>query len=221
MHAEDSPPPPTTCKVVIVDDHRAVRELLKGALIGCAPCHYEVTGLGGSVKEAVNLCRQQQPDVLIIEMVLPDGNGVEVLDRMRRELPKLRVVFFTACEQISLVAQAVGLGASGYVLKSRPLDVLADVVARACAGGRSIDPALLVERRLTGGSSNFRLLTNREREVTRLIARGKTTKEAASVLGVSAKTLDKHRSNLMRKLGIHDVVGLTHYAIASGLIPLN
>ena len=154
-------------------------------------------------------------------MILPDGNGVEVLSRLQGELPEMRVIFFTGAMQISLVTQALGLGASGYVLKRRPLQTLTEVIARVCAGGQSIDPALLVEQPKSGGRPEHRLLTDREREVTRLIAQGKTTKEAAALLGVSAKTLEKHRSNLMRKLGVHDAVGVTHYAISSGLIALN
>ena len=184
-------------------------------------CHYEVAGLGGSRHEALELCQRLLPDVLVLEMVLPDGSGVDVLARTRRQWPEIRVVFFTGCEQISLVAQAVGLGASGYVLKSRPMQTLLEVISRVCAGARCIDPALLGQRRAGRGEPSVRLLTAREREVARLIAQGQTTKEAASTLGVSAKTLDKHRSNLMRKLGVHDAVELTHYAIASGLISLN
>ena len=210
------------CRVVIVDDHQAVRELLRDALVQGAHFHYEVAGLGGSKKEALELCRRLQPDLLILEMILPDGSGTDVVDRLRRERPGQRVVFFTGCEQVSLVAQAIGMGASGYVLKSRPLQTLIEALARVRAGGTSIDPALLIEQPKEGGSGpSVRLLTPRERQVVRLIAQGKTTKEAAVALGVSAKTLDKHRSNLMRKLGVHDVVGVTRYALSSGLIALN
>ena len=209
------------CKVVIIDGHQAVRELLREALTRAGACHYEVPGLGGSVREAVELCRQWHPDVLILEMLLPDGSGVEAIRQVRSASPGSRVVFFTGSAQTALVTQAVGLGTKGYVLKSRPLHEVTEVIARVCAGGSAIDPGLFVEASAGGNTPDPRLLTRREREVTRLIAQGRTTKEAANDLGISVKTLDKHRSNLMRKLKVHDVVGLTHYAIACGLISLN
>ena len=210
------------CRVIIVDEHQAVRELLGEALSRTTCCRYKVLAMGGSVREAVDLCRRLQPDVLVIEMILPDGNGVEVLSQLRGELPLMRVVFFTGSKQTSLVTQALGLGASGYVLKRRPLRTLIEVIAGAGVGARSIDPALLIEQpKRNGDGPHPRWLTNREREVARLIAQGRTTKEAAALLGVSTKTLDKHRSNLMRKLRVHDAVGVTHYAISSGLIVLD
>lgn len=205
-------------KVVIVDDHQAVCELLSSVLTGQKPARYSVVGQGGTGREAVELCLKLKPDVLLLDLMLPDFNGVEVLTQLREQMDDLRVVFFSGCVQKPLVAQAVALGADGYVLKAQPLQVLLDAVERVSAGGKSFDPALMRgSKRQPRERPDWDSLTTREQEVARLVAQGKTTKEAAVVLGVSVKTLDKHRTNMMRKLGLHDAVSVTRYVILSGL----
>ncbi len=205
-------------RVVIVDDHQAVRELLSSVLIGQKPTRYSVVGQAGTGREAVELCVKLRPDVLLLDLMLPDFNGVEVLTQLRGQMNNLRVVFFSGCVQKPLVAQAVALGADGYVLKAQPLRVLLDAVERVSAGGKSFDPALMRSgKRQTRERPDWDALTAREQEVARLVAQGKTTKEAAVILGISVKTLDKHRTNMMRKLGLHDAVSVTRYVLLSGL----
>ncbi len=205
-------------KVVIVDDHLAVCELLSSLLTRQKPARYRVVGQGGTGREAIELCLKLRPDVLLLDLMLPDFNGVEVLTQLRGQMNDLRVVFFSGCVQKPLVAQAVALGADGYVLKAQPVQALLDAVERVSTGGKSFDPALMRgSKRQPRARPDWDALTAREQEVARLVAQGKTTKEAAVVLGVSVKTLDKHRTNMMRKLGLHDAVSVTRYVILAGL----
>ncbi len=212
---------PTIQRVVIVDDHRAVCELIGSVLIRQKPARYEVIGEGSTGREAIELCLRLRPDLLLLDLMLPDFNGVEVLTQLRGQMNDLRVVFFSGCVQKPLIAQAVALGAHGYVLKAQPLHALLDAVKRVSAGGKYFDPAIMrTNRRQTRERPEWETLTAREQEVAQLVARGNTTKEAASVLGVSVKTLDKHRTNMMRKLDLHDAVSVTRYVLLSGLVPL-
>ena len=182
------------------------------------PARYEVVGEGGTGREAIELCLRLQPDLLLLDLMLPDFNGAEVLAQLRGQMNELRVVFFSGCVQKPLIAQAVALGAQGYVLKAKPLHELLEAVKRVSAGGKYFDPNILrASKRQAGERPEWDALTAREQEVARLVAQGRTTKEAAAMLGVSVKTLDKHRTNMMRKLGLHDAVSVTRYVILSGL----
>ena len=206
--------------MVVVDDHQAIRELLGTILIKQAAYTLTVVGAAGSGQEAIDVCMDRKPDLLILDMFLPGLNGVEVLTALRERLRGLRVIFFSGCVQEQLIAQAVAQGADGYVLKTQPLKSLLDAVNRVCEGGKYFDPALSKLNNRMAIMPGWQTLTVREREVVRLIAEGNTTKEAAARLGISVKTLDKHRSAMMKKLGVHDAVSVTRYAISAGLITL-
>ena len=207
-------------RLVVVDDHRAVRELLVSSLsrLGAS---YEVVAEGGSGQEAVDLCLKHSPDLLVLDVVLPGFNGVEVLGRLRRLRRGLRVVFFSGCTQEQLIAQAIALGADAYVLKTQPLQTLLDTIEKVRLGGKYFDPTLIQSNPRMAILPGWQILTAREQQVARLVAEGKSTKEAAAVLGVSAKTLDKHRSSMMQKLNLHDAVSVTRYAIIAGLTSLD
>ena len=206
--------------MVVVDDHQAVRELLSTILIKQAARPLEVVGEAGTGQEAIDVCMETRPDLLILDMFLPGLNGVEVLSTLRKRLRGLRVIFFSGCVQEQLIAQAVAQGADGYVLKTQPLKSLLDAVNRVCDGGKYFDPSLSRLNNRMAIMPGWQTLTNREREVARLIAEGHTTKEGAARLGISVKTVDKHRSSMMKKLGVHDAVSVTRYAISAGLITL-
>ena len=208
-------------RVVVVDDHRAVRELLVSSLRQLDAALLEVVGEGGTGQEAVDLCIKHRPDLLLLDVVLPGFNGVEVLSRLRRQLRGLRVVFFSGCTQEQLIAQAVALGADAYVLKTQSLQTLMDAIGRVRRGDKYFDPALIQMNPRMAILPGWQILTAREQQVARLVAEGKSTKEAASVLGISAKTLDKHRSSMMHKLDLHDAVAVTRYAILAGLTSLD
>jgi DNA-binding NarL/FixJ family response regulator len=206
-------------RIAIFDDHCALREMLRTTL--CRHADYTVVGEGGTAREAVAVCLLVRPEIVILDLVLPDGNGVEVLGELRRQVRRLKVVFFSGCIQEQLVSQAIALGAAAFVSKTAPLSVLLSAVDQVAAGGKFFDPAIA---HLTGRAATTRewqTLSGREREVVQLIAQGKSTKEAAVALGVSTKTLDKHRSHMMKKLRLHDAVAVTRYAIQAGLVVLN
>jgi DNA-binding NarL/FixJ family response regulator len=206
-------------RVAIFDDHRAVRDMLRSAL--CSQAKYAVVGEGGTAREAIQVCQLTRPEIVILDLVLPDRNGVEVLAELRRKLRRLKVIFFSGSLQEQLVAQAIALGAAAYVSKTAPLNELLAAVDLVAAGGKFFDPTIshLVGR--ATATLDWQTLSGREREVVKLIAQGKSTKEAASVLGVSAKTVDKHRSHMMKKLHLHDAVAVTRYAIQAGLVVLD
>ena len=198
-----------------------MRDMLHNALRRRGGAPYEVVGEAGTGPDAVECCLAVRPDLIVLDVVLPGFNGVEVLTQLRRKLRGLRIVFFSGCLQEQLIARAVALGADAYVLKSQPLQKLLEAIDCVNVGGKSFDPAVVPPNRRMSHLMNWQTLTVREQEVARLIAEGKTTKEAAAILGVSAKTLDKHRTSMMTKLGVHDAVSVTRYAIVTGLVSLD
>ena len=206
-------------RIAIFDDHEAVRDMLRSALLGHIDC--EIVGEGGTGPEALAVCLRARPELVILDLVLPGSNGVEVLAELRAQLRGLKVVVFSGCLQEQLVAQAIGLGAAAYVSKTAPLSVLLGAVDLVKAGGKFFDPLVV---HLTGRAAvrlEWQPLSRREREVAQLIAQGKSTKEAATLLGVSVKTLDKHRSHMMKKLRLHDAVSVARYALQAGLVVLD
>ena len=217
---KEVPAAPRALRLVVVDDHRAVRELLASSL-GRPSGLYEVVAEGGTGQEAVDLCVQHKPDLLLLDVVLPGFNGVEVLSRLRRKLRGLRVVFFSGCTQEQLIAQALARGAAAYVLKTQPLQTLLEAIDKVRRWGKYFDPTLIQANPRMAILPGWQILTAREMQVARLVAEGKSTKEAAAVLGVSVKTLDKHRSSMMQKLNLHDAVSVTRYAIIAGLTSLD
>ena len=206
---------------MLIDDHQSMRDLLRNALQRHDRARYEVAGEAGTGPDAVACCLAVRPDLIVLDVVLPGFNGVEVLTQLRRKLRGLRVVFFSGCLQEQLIARAVALGADAYVLKSQPLQKLLEAIDSVNAGGKFFDPAVVPPNGRMSQLMGWRMLTVREQEVARLIAEGKTTKEAAAILGISTKTLDKHRTSMMNKLGVHDAVSVTRYALVMGLTSLD
>ncbi len=193
--------------------------MLRTALFGHAG--YEIAGEGGTGREAIDVSLRVRPDLVIMDMSLPGRNGVEVLAELRRHTKGLKVLFFSACLQEQLVSQAIALGASGYVSKTEPLSLLLHAVDIVAAGGKFFDPLIAHLTDRAAVYFGWRTLSPRELEVVQLIAVGKSTKEAATVLGVSTKTLEKHRSHMMKKLRLHDAVAVTRYALQAGLVALS
>ena len=182
---------------------------------------FQIVGETGTGREAIELCLRLRPRLVVLDMVLPgECNGVEVLTALRKELRSVGVVFFSGCQQDALISQALAGGASAYVSKTQSLQILLDALT-AVEGGRTyFDPEIAPLLTRSPAGTGSLTLTGRERDVARLIAQGKSTKEAAGVLGVSVKTLDKHRTRMMKKLRLHDAVAVTRYAIQSGIVSL-
>ena len=203
-------------RIVLVDDHDAVRELL---------CHflerspeYEVVGQAGTGLEALRLFEKTSPDLAIIGLLLPQLCGHEVILRVRRKFPKIRIVVFTGAAATSVLANAVRSEPDGIVHKSEPLEILLCALRTVSAGGRFFSPKLnySVDRSELGSAQT---LSAREMEIMQSIAEGKSNKEIASLLGVATKTVDNHRSRLMQKLGVHNAASLTRVAVQMGIVP--
>lgn len=204
-------------RVVIIDDQRVLRELL-AALLATTP-RYQVLAQTSSGKEGIELCERFRPDLVILDIMLPDLNGVEVLRRLRERFRATKVLVVTAYEQASVVQRAFEAAAHGIVTKGVPLHELREAIERVASGGVyycSRASELLREGREQPLASST--LTMREREILQRVASGASSKAIAAELGLSEKTVSNHRANIMRKVGVRETAGLTRYAIAQGLI---
>jgi DNA-binding NarL/FixJ family response regulator len=207
-------------RLVIIEDQKAVREMMVEVL--SRDKNYGVVGQSGDGQEGLNLCLELEPDMLVLDAKLPGLNGVDVLRRLIKRLPALRVLVFSGQENPVVVREMLEAGARGFVEKTAGFLEFKAGLAAVASGGTYFGPAIadvirkVVARPESGASPDF--VTEREREILQLVAEGNSTKEIASKLGISAKTVDNHRTNLMRKLNIHDVASLTRHALELGLI---
>ncbi|MFW5883334.1 MAG: response regulator [Verrucomicrobiota bacterium] len=209
-------------KVVIVEDQTAVCEMI--AQIVKSDPSFEVVAQTGDGQKAYQLCMDLRPDFVILDVMLPGLNGAEVLRRFSKHLKSTRVLVFSGYQNPSLVREMLQAGAHGFVEKSAPLSELKKGLEIVANGGSYFGPevARLLREAVVNPASSTRpglkILTAREREILQLIAESNSTKEVANKLNISVKTAENHRTNLMKKLNLHDVAGLTRYAIQNGLI---
>jgi len=218
-------------RVVLADDHNLVRAGIR-ALLERIP-EVRVVGEAGNGREALALIAREKPDVALLDIGMPELNGLEAADRITRETPRTRLVMLSMHANEGYVAQALKVGVAGYVLKEACAEELPLLLRAIMRGETYLSPSVstqIVERlraRLEGGgegagaapmSTPAELLTPRQREILQLIAEGKSTKEIAHSLGLSVKTVETHRAQLMERLDIHDVAGLVRYAMRAGLV---
>jgi DNA-binding NarL/FixJ family response regulator len=207
-------------RLVIIEDQTAIREMLVEIL--ALDKNYNLVGQCGDGQAGLRMCLDLKPDLVVLDAKLPGLNGVELLRRLTRRLPSLKVLVFSGQENPVLVRQMLEAGANGFVEKTAGFMEFKKGLATIATGGTYFGPAIasllrtVVAHPESGGSPDF--LTEREREVMQLVAEGNTTKAIAAKLGISAKTVDNHRTNLMRKLNIHDVASLTRHALELGLL---
>ncbi len=207
-------------RVLVVEDQLLLRELITRLLEGMPT--FELVGESGDGQEAYEMALKLKPDMLILDVLLPGLNGVGVLSRLKRDLPEVKVLAFSAFPNRRLVRDMVEAGANGMVQKSESLTILEAAIDQVAAGQTYFSPHIsnmLRDMMLNPEQANaLDELSPREREILQLIAESFSNKEIASQLGVSVKTVETHRNHIISKLDIHDPAGLTRYAIANGLI---
>ncbi len=205
-------------RLIIVDSDQLLRDTL--AICLGVDGDYEIIGQTGSGLEAVDLCITRRPHLLILDLMLPQLCGVEVLRRLRATVPEQKVLVLTATADCSLIIDALRSRPNGFVEKPTSLKVLREAMNAVCAGSRYYSP---LASELLGESfaapTATSVLSRREREVIQLIAEGASSKEISSTLKIAVKTVENHRGNLMRKLHLHNVADVTRYAIATGIAP--
>ena len=211
--------------VLLAEDHEIVREGFR-SLLKQEP-DIEVVGEAETGRRAVQLARKLRPAVVVMDIAMPLLNGLEATRQIRKDCPATKVLILSAHSDEAYVEQVAMLGAAGFLLKQTSSHVLATAIREIQKGNTFYSP--LISKRLQDRSGKLtdrgRLsktagnrLSSREVEVLQLIAEGKPNKQVAAELGVSFKTIDKHRQHLMAKLNIHDTAGLTRYAISAGII---
>lgn len=210
-------------RIVLADDHNLVRAGLR-ALLEALP-DVEVVAETADGREALAAIADKRPDVAILDIAMPGLNGLEAAARVARESPGTKVVIVSMHSGESYVAQALAAGVAGYVLKDACADELPVLLRSVMRGETYLSPAIskqlvdALRQRMAGGAgASPDPLTARQREILQLLAEGKSAKEIAHLLGLSVKTVETHRAQIMERLDIHDLPGLVRYAIRSGLI---
>lgn len=203
----------TGVRVVLADDHALVRSGLR-ALLETMP-GVEVVGEAGSGREALQIMAELAPDVVLMDITMPDMNGLTATERIRRDHPKAAVLVVSMHGDPALVAGAMRAGASGYLIKNAGRAELAAAVMALARGGTHW--SVTADGGGAAGPASP-VLSPRQREILLLIAEGHTTREIALRLGVSVKTAESHRTELMRRLDLHDVAGLVRYAVRTGVV---
>ncbi|MFL5982227.1 MAG: response regulator [Gaiellaceae bacterium] len=207
-------------QVVLVDDHAVVRSGLR--LLLERQDDIEVVGEAGTAKDAVFRARALKPDVILLDIVMPGESGIEVLPKLLNESPETKVLVLSMQDDPSYVREAFAAGASGYVLKEAADEEVVSAVREIASGGNYVHPAL--GARMVAAEAKERAaaeadpLSDREREVLRLLALGHTNQEIAERLYISVRTAESHRAHIMQKLRLATRAELVRYALAQGLL---
>ncbi len=211
--------------VLLAEDHTVVREGLLKLLE--TESDIKVIGEACTGREAVDMTRKLRPDVIIMDIAMPYLNGMEATRQIRRFMPDAKVIILSAHSDDAYVEKMIEFGAAGYLIKQTSAQLLSEAIREVQKGNKYFSPTIsgrISKRRLKSldlkGVPNAKNinLTLREMEVLQQIAEGAANKQIADELGISIKTVEKHRDHLMQKLDIHDTAGLTRYAIATGII---
>ncbi|HUK81382.1 MAG TPA: response regulator transcription factor [Verrucomicrobiae bacterium] len=209
--------------VLLAEDHLIVREGFRKLL--AAEADLEVVGEAQDGRQAVTLAKKLRPAVVVMDIAMPLLNGLEATRQIRKALPGTKVLMLSAHSDDPYVEQAIAFGAVGFLLKQTSSHDLSRAIREVQNGNTFFSPAIakrLHDQGSPAKGKSFRKrvarLSSRELEVLQLIAEGQPNKQVAGELGISVKTVEKHRQSLMEKLNIHDVAGLTRYAIGAGII---
>ena len=217
--------PPRKVSVLIGDDHTIVRQGLCSLLL--AEGNFSIVGEAANGHEAVALAKTFSPDVVVLDIAMPQLNGIDAARQILAARPAARIIMLSAHKEDEYVSRALEIGAHGFLEKQTSSEVLAKAIRTVAAGQPFFSPSIVRRVKLLldvpldrngQAVTNGNRLTSREREVLQLVAEGAANKQIAAVLTISIKTVEKHRQHLMDKLNIHDTAGLTRYAISTGVI---
>jgi DNA-binding NarL/FixJ family response regulator len=207
-------------RVLIADDHPVVSEGLRGLLAD----RYDVVGVVENGQALLEAARSLKPDVVVADISMPLVNGIEATRRLQQEQPQIKVVILTMHREGAYARRALEAGAAGYVLKVSAADELLAAVEAALAGTTYVTPELAgaldgrAAQRPRGSHDAAAALTPRQREILQLVAEGKTAKEVGAILGISARTVESHKYELMEALGLERSAELVQYAVKHGLV---
>ena len=211
-------------RIVIAEDHTILREGLRSLL--SANANFEIVGEAGDGREAVRHVEKYKPDLILTDLSMPRMNGMEAIKEIKRESPATKVLVLTVHRAEEYILATFRAGADGYILKDSTQAELLLAVKKVLGGTHYISPEIsekVIEGYIEGKKSlksrtSWETLTQREREILKMIAEGYRNKEIAEDLCISVKTVEKHRANLMEKLDLHSIQALTAFAIEKGLV---
>ena len=206
-------------RILLADDHAVVRQGFK--MILSAQPDMEIVGEAGNGREALELAAKLQPDVVVMDVAMPELNGIEATRRMAENAPHARVLALSMHKDSVYVREILRAGARGYLLKDSVAADLVSAVRAIAAGEGYLSPAVsdaVLDDYRRHVTNPIDLLTSREREVLQMLAEGKTNKEIAGILNLSVYTVDAHRGRIMEKLNVHSINELVRFAVRNGLI---
>lgn len=210
---------------MVADDHALVRDGIRNLVMG--QNDMEVVGEAVDGRELLQKAKKIKPDVVLLDVAMPRLNGLESIPMLKEALPRVGMIVFSMHDKEAFVRQALTAGALGYVLKSDTGDALQEAIRNVAAGHYFISPALnaaVIRNYLNPKvednreTSDYDSLSHREQQVFRLVVQGHPTKEIAALLFLSPRTVEKHRANILRKLGLHDTSSLVRYAVKIGVV---
>jgi DNA-binding NarL/FixJ family response regulator len=211
-------------RIVIVEDHRILREGLR-SLLSSSP-DFEVVGEAEDGREAILCVEEYKPDLVLMDLSMPKMDGLDAIGEVKNRCPKAKLLVLTVHKAEEYIFESLKAGADGYLLKDATHEELVLAIKNVLDGKPYLSPGIsgkLVEgylegRKITTSSSKAEILTQRERQILKLIAEGQKNKEIAEFLCISIKTVEKHRANLMKKLNLHNASAITAYALEKGVI---
>jgi DNA-binding NarL/FixJ family response regulator len=216
-------------RILIIDDHPLFREGLKAII--AVDKRFEIVGEAGTGREGLAMAEQLKPDVVLVDISLPDESGMQLTRKLRNLLSKTRILIISMHSKIDYIVESFQAGATGYVVKESAAERLVQGIEAVSAGEYFLDSSIsheVVEKLMKSPVKEARIadveygtLTTREQEIMRMLAEGTSKREIADHLCISPKTVENHRANIMKKLGIHSAMELVRYAARLGLIDID